>query len=151
MKRKTMMLLGLVLATGLIAAGCGGDDDDDGGDGGESLGKAEFVEQGNQICDEGNQEIETAADETFGDVQPTPEEQDAFVTETLVPNVQGQIDSIRDLGPPEADEDEINGILEDAEAALSDIEEDPSLAQGGVDPFEDVNRRLSEYGLTSCG
>lgn len=142
--RKPGWLLVLALACGLIAAGCGGDDDD----GGDALSKEEFIAQGNEVCTAGNAELQ-AAGETAGSGGPGTPQFDAFVTDTLVPNVQGQIDDLRALGIPEGDEDTVNGILDDAEAALADIEADPSvLAQGN--PFADVNQRLSDYGLTEC-
>jgi hypothetical protein len=145
--KKALWLLVLALATGLIATGCGGDDDDDDG-GDDAPTKEEFVADANQVCEEGNTELDAAAEQVFGKDRPTAEDEGTFITETLVPNVQGQIDEIRDLGAPEGDEDEINGILEDAEAALSDLEANPTF-EGG-DPFADVNRRLADYGLTTC-
>jgi hypothetical protein len=150
MKRNWMILLAGLLATGLIAAGCGGDDDDDdGGDGGEALSKEEFVSQANQICTDGNAEVETAATETFQNGQPTPEEEEAFVTDTVLPSVQGQIDQIRALGIPEGDEDEVNGFLDEAEAIVDEAEADPQTFFQG-DPFAEVNDDLTAYGLTAC-
>jgi hypothetical protein len=157
MKRNWMILLAGLLATGLIAAGCGGDDDDDdGGDGGEALTKEEFLAQGNAICEEGNAELNAAADEVFqGGQRPSPEELETFVNDSFVPNIQGQIDDIRALGPPEEDEDTINGILDDAEDALAEVEEDPQGTLGAeagqtTDPFAEVNAQLADYGLTAC-
>jgi hypothetical protein len=149
MKRNALWLLVGILACGLIAAGCGDDDDDDGGDS-EAISKEEFLAEGNALCAEGDAALEAAAEETFAQGAPTPQEQEAFVTDSVVPEIQSQIDAIRDLGAPEGDEDEINGILEDAEAALSDVEADPALVTGETDPFADVNQRLADYGLTEC-
>ena len=97
------------MAMGLIAAGCGGDDDD----GGDALTKEEYVAQGNEICEDGNAELEQSADFDFSD----PAALEAFVTDTFVPNIQGQIDDLRE-GIPEDDEDEVNEILDEAELAL---------------------------------
>jgi hypothetical protein len=151
MKRKALWLLALALATGSVAAGCGGDDDDGGDGGGDALSKEEFVAQGNEICTEGNAEIEAGAQEAFPEGQPTPETAEAFVNDTLVPSVQGQIDDLRDLGIPEGDEDQVTEILDKAELALQDLKEDPTLAIGqGEDPFAEVNQELTDYGLTAC-
>jgi hypothetical protein len=149
MRRTSLILVAGVLATGLIAAGCGDDDDDDGGDS-EAISQEEFVAQGNALCEEGDAEIEAAAEETFTQGQPTREDEEAFVTDTVIPEIQSQIDGIRDLGAPEGQEDEINGILEDAEAILSDAEADPSLITGDTDPFADIDQRLADVGLTAC-
>jgi hypothetical protein len=146
MKSKLYLFAAAVSAAGLIAAGCGDDDDSD-----SSLSKEEFVAQANEICTEGTTELNEAAQEEFGDSgQPTPAEEEAFVRDTVVPNIQGQLDEIRELGIPEGDADEVNGILDDAQSALDELEEDPSGTSGGTDPFADVNRDLTEYGISAC-
>jgi hypothetical protein len=151
MKRNMTLLVAGILATGLIAAGCGGDDDDGDG-GGDALTKEEFLAQGNAICEEGNAEIETAFESAIGNQQPTQEQLIAVVEDSLIPSVQGQIDDIRELAPPEEDEDRITEFLDKAELALQDIKEDPSLAtqEGGEDPFAEVNQEATEIGLTAC-
>ncbi len=145
MKRHLFLILSTALAAGLIAAGCG-DDDDESGD--SSLSKEEFVVQANDICTAGTTELNQAAEETFGtEQQPTPEEEEEFVTETVVPNIQAQIDDIREI-VPEDESDEVNGILDEAELALQDLEEDPTVTEG--DPFAEINDDLTEYGLSAC-
>ena len=44
-------------------------------------------------------------------------------------------------------------LLDDANAALDEIRDDPSLvaAQGADDPFADVNAQAKDLGLTDCG
>jgi hypothetical protein len=149
MKRNALWLLVAVMAMGLIAAGCG-DDDDGGDDGGEALSKEEYLAQGNAICKEGDAEINAAFEQAFGNSQPTPEQIESVVTETMIPNIQAQIDDLRE-GIPEGDEDQVNEMLDEAELALQDVTEDPSLATGDQDPFADVSAQLDEYGLTACG
>jgi hypothetical protein len=155
MKGKLTWIVACVLALGLIAAGCGDSDDgnDDSTEGTgtsgatETLSKAEFIEQGNEICKQGDKEIQ-AAGESLGQ-GTSKEELDAFVTDELVPSVQGQIDDIRALGPPEEDADLINGILDDAEAELDKLDADPSLIEQN-NLFDEVNQQLDAYGLTEC-
>ena len=101
MKRKLIWVLTCAFAVGLIAAGCGDDDDGGGGGGGEALSKEDFLAQGNQICQMGNEKIEAA----FGDIQANPDQAEQIVTDQMVPAIQGQIDGISDLTPPEADQD----------------------------------------------
>ncbi len=151
LKKRYGVLLVAVMATGLIAAGCGGDDDD-AGDGGDALSKTEYVAQGNAICEAGNAETDAAAEELFQGSEPTEAEISSFATDTLVPNIQGQIDDLRALPAPEGDEDTLTGIYDEAELALQDINEDPTLIQGqGSDPFAEINTKLKDYGLTACG
>ena len=148
MKRNTLMLLGLVLATGLIAAGCG--DDDESSDTGTdeataSLTKEEYLAKGNKICEDGDAELQQAPGADPADAAAF----ESFVNDTFVPNVQGQIDDLRE-GIPEADADEVNQILDEAELALQDVKEDPSSIAQQQDPFTDISKKLHEYGLTSC-
>jgi hypothetical protein len=146
MRRRHLHLIAAsALAAGAIAAGCGDDDDD------SSLSKDEFIAQANEICAQGTTDLNEAAEAEFGaGGQPTPEEEQAFVTDTVVPNIQGQIDEIRDI-VPEDEADEVNEILDKAELAVQDLEEDPTSVQGGDDPFAEVNDELVSYGLSSCG
>jgi hypothetical protein len=148
MKLNAILAVFAALVLGGVAAGCG-DDNDDGGD--QALTKQEFLAKGNAICAAGNKEVETAFQTAIGNAKPTQEQLNAVVTDSLVPSIQGQIDDIRDLPGP--DEDQIGSILDEAELALQDIKENPSLAtqEGGQDPFADVNKKLNDYGLTACG
>jgi hypothetical protein len=143
MKRNALWLLALVLAMGLLAAGCGGDDDDGDSDS-EALTKEEYLAQGNEICEAGDAELNQAQVD-FND----PAALEGFVNDTFVPNVQGQIDDLRE-GIPEDDADEVNQILDEAELALQDVKEDPTLITGDGGPFADISAQLHEYGLTSC-
>jgi hypothetical protein len=162
------MLLALALATGLIAAGCGDDDDDTAtttssptttagatgatGATGEPLSKDEFITQADAICKAGDKKIDAAAQETFSGGQPSQAEQEQFVTEDVVPNIQEQIDGLRALTPPEGDEEEVSAILDSAQDAIDQTEADPgALTEGGDDPFSEANQLAEEYGLEVCG
>lgn len=153
--KKALWLLVLALATGLIAAGCGDDDSDDGGgtgDGGEPLTKQEFITEADKICSEGDAEIETGADQTFsGDQPPTPEVQEQFATDTVIPNVQSQVDQLGELAPPEGDEDQIQALLDAAQEGIDAGKDDPSLFTGEGDPLAEASQLAKDYGLTVCG
>jgi hypothetical protein len=140
------MILPVAVLASAFFAGCG----DDGG--GDPLTEAEFQDQANAICTEGNQEIDTQADETFSDVpsgeRPDREDEAAFVEDVVVPNVQGQIDDIRALEAPEDIQGDVDAAMDDAEAVLDDIEADPSMIEG--DPFADVDPQLEALGLDAC-
>jgi hypothetical protein len=164
---RIIAVLALALAAALIAAGCGGDDETtttaaapttttSGATGatgatGEALTKDEFLKQGNAICAAGNKEI-NAAFNSLGSGQPSQQEAEQTVTDTVVPSIQGQIDDISALTPPAGDEEEVSAILDAAQSALDQVKEDPSaLTQQGSDPFKEANQLASEYGLTKCG
>jgi hypothetical protein len=149
MKRNLTLIALVALATGLVAVGCG---DDDGGDDtstSEALTKEEFLAQGNAICKQGNAEIGQAGEGVQG--PPGTPEFDAFVTDTLVPNIQGQIDDLRALGIPEADADQVNAMLDDVQDVVDQIEADPGFAtESKQDPLDPVTESLVAYGLTEC-
>jgi hypothetical protein len=154
--------LALLLALlALVAAGCGDGDDEETttstttttagasgatGEAGEEAGllPSDVIAEGNEICAEGNEEIAQA----FGQVDPNakPAEIERVVTDEVVPNIQSQIDELRELD----DSDELASVLDDAEETLGEIEDDPQLITSGDNPFADINEDLSELGLTAC-
>lgn len=135
----------VIASAGLTA--CGDDDE-------ERLSKADFLEQGNAICDAGNEE----ADEAFASIsdgeEPPMEDLVALFEDTLIPSVRGQIDDLRALNPPADLEDDVNKMLDDASDAIDEIEagldDDPGAVFEGEDPFEEVNVQAAAIGLTSC-
>jgi hypothetical protein len=140
------------------AAGCGDDETttDSGASGatgasGPPLSQEEFVSEGNAICKAGNKEIEQAASETFSG-QPTPAQVEQFATDAAIPSIQGQIDAIRALQPPEDVAGDVETFLNDAQDALDQVQDDPQLlaAEGNADPFADVGDEADAIGLDEC-
>ena len=127
-----------------VVIGCGGGDDE--------LTKAEFLKQGNAICAKGNKEIDAAANKTFEKgQQPSKAQITKFAEDTLIPSVEEQIDGLRDLNPPSADEDQVNAILDEADSALDETKDDPSVFAEDKDPFKKANKMAIAYGLKECG
>src|SRR5687768_13182690 len=116
--RKRHLFATLAAAAVLAAAaGCGDDDDIGGGDsGGEPLTVEEFEQRGNEICRAGSQEIAQAA-QGLGQ-NPSQEQVDDFVTNTLVPTIQGQIDDIAALAAPEEIAGDVDAVVADANDVL---------------------------------
>ena len=158
-------LLALALATGLIAAGCGDDDDDTtttttsstttagatGATGatGEPLSKEEFIAEADAICKAGTKEIQSAGEDFFPEGgSPGQAEEETFTTDVVVPNIQGQVDAIRALTPPEGDEEAVTAILDAAQEAIDELEDDPS---GQNNPFAEADQLAQDYGLEVCG
>ncbi len=141
---KRLFLAGACALVAMAAIGCGGDDD-------EALTKAQFLKQGNAICAKGNKEIDAAANKTFEKGQePSKAQVTNFAEDTLIPSVEGQIDGLRDLSPPSADEDQVNKILDEAESALDETKDDPSVFADNKDPFKKANQLAGQYGLKEC-
>jgi hypothetical protein len=147
--RFIVVVAGLVAA--LAVAGCGGGSSSTTE---EALSKSEFLAQGNQICAKGNQEIQAAAKKVFTSSQaPSQATQEKFVTDTVIPGVQQQIDGVEALTPPAGDEDQVNAITDAAQSALDKAKADPSLLTdqgGGSDPFAEANNLAKAYGLDAC-
>jgi hypothetical protein len=147
--RFVVPLAGLI--AGLVLAGCGGGDSSST----TALSKSEFVAQGNAICAKGDKEINAAAEKTFTQSQaPSQATQEKFVTDTVIPSIQGQIDGIDALPPPSGDEDQVQAIVDAAQGALDKVKADPSSITGqgsGSDPFADANKLANAYGLDQCG
>ncbi len=162
MKNRVLIPFALLAAVGALAvAGCGDDDettDTTGASGasgvtGTALTEDEWIEQADAICAAGDKEIDQAGNELFGGQQPSQADLEQFATDVLVPNIQSQLDGLRALTPPEDIADDVTTLLDDANEALDEIRDDPSLvtANGSDSPFADVNRQAQGLGLSECG
>jgi hypothetical protein len=131
-----------VLVVGVLAPGCGGDDD-------EVLTKAEFIQKVNAICEEGDQELQEASSEAFQTAGgPTSEEIAQYANETAIPSIEDQIDEIRALEGPAADQEQINSFLDSAQADLDQVRQDPNFLFSGA--FENSSRLAAGYGIREC-
>ena len=61
-----------------------------------ALTKAEWIAKADAICRQGNQQINQAAHQQFGNQKPTAAEVQQFTANSLTPNVQSQVDQIKD-------------------------------------------------------
>ena len=95
----------LVVVAAFGAGACGDEED--------RLSQAEFEEEGNAICAEGNAQIEELFVELPQDRAPTVEEVEEFFP-AFIDNIRGQIDGVADLNPPEEIQDEVDAFIEEA-------------------------------------
>jgi hypothetical protein len=157
------MLLGIA-ALVLVAAGCGGSDDStdtgstSGGEG-SALTKAQFIKQSDAICEEGNEELESEAEDfaTENNVDtedPTTEQQEEVVVEVIAPAIQRQAEGIDALAAPSGEEEEVEAIVAAVESGATEAEEDPgSIIEESDDggPFAEANKLADAFGLKVCG
>jgi hypothetical protein len=146
MRLRATLPLTAVLALGVIVAGCGSSGDDDSST--ASLTKTEWIAKADAICQQGNQEINQAAHQTFDNQKPTAAEVQQFATGTALPSTQTQVDKIRALGAPSGDEDQVNKILDTVQA---DIDKAKSAGDVEDSTFADGNALAKQYGLKVCG
>lgn len=141
---RNALLPTLLIALSPLFAACGGGDE---APEPEPITKAEFVTQAEEICSEGNEELEAAAQEFSA--QPSEEEITQFAEDELVPNLQQQHDDIAELGAPEGDEDEVQAILDSLQEGIDAVEAEPaSLLEG--DPLAEASDLAEAYGLPKC-
>lgn len=141
MKATMAVTLGAVLIFGPSA--CDG--------GGERLTEEEFITQANDACEEGNQEIEDAASAIGGSgQQPSEEELEGFVDD-IVTAIQGQIDEIDGLNPPEDMEADVDAMVSELQSAVDEVESQGTAVLRSEDnPFADANEMAGELGLEVC-
>jgi hypothetical protein len=160
--RKAFLLLGLLLAAGLIAAGCGDDDETTttgpttGGPG--TLGQAEtkehWIATADEVCRNAETEVQRAAKQQGISESSSPDDLRTF-SETVVVRVQQSvIDTLRALGPPKGEEEPITELLDAVQSALDTVEDDPDLLadpQLAEEEFAEADQLAVDYGLEECG
>jgi hypothetical protein len=162
---QTATLLAIAaVAAGLLAASCADD--------AEALSKQQFVEQANAICAASNERIDPLFERVYADLDDVdlndPDSRfvifrrfDEAMGEVL-PIIEQQLDDIGVLQPPAEDEELIDTLLADQEAAIAEFAglleaaadgDESALAalETDEDPFDEIDRRARDYGLDVCG
>lgn len=135
----------LAVVAAVSLAGCGG--------GGERLTKAEYVRQGNELCERIEQRVTEAASAAFteqGQI-PSTEEITDFANETLAPAIDEELEGLRELSPPEEDEERVDDILTAGQRAVDEVRRDPTGLIGERNPLENYDELADGYGLERCG
>lgn len=145
MKLNATLAVAVAMALGGIAAGCGSSNDDS-TTSTAAISKADFVAQANQICKQGNAEVEQAGKQ-LGNVNEAQLED--FVANTVVPNIQKQVDGVKALGAPAGEEAQLNELISVTQADLDQLKADPSKIQDDH-LFDDSNQKATALGLTEC-
>ena len=135
-----------VLVALALGAGCG----DDGSSSGETLTKAEFIEQADAICAAGNEEL-NSLEPDFNTGKNPAQIVDSFVSEQLIPVLQTEHDEIEALGAPEGDEAEVENLLASLQGAIDAAEEDPLAFVIGDEAIAEADKAAEAYGLKECG
>ncbi len=132
----------------VFAAGCGSSNSSS-STSTAALSKAAYVAKANAICNAGQQK-QNAAQAALGK-NPTQAQLTAYATDTVVPNIQAQIDQVKALGAPSGDEATVTQFLNLAQADLNKIKSDPSIiVTSDTDQFADFAKLAHPYGLTAC-
>lgn len=130
----------------VLTTGCG---DDNGSTGAGAPTKGEFVKQVEPLYQKFQDDIQSAGDQFFSG--PTKRSEADFVNEKLTPLLQGFLDDLGQLTPPEGDEQEVAAIIDAGEQALKEVQANPSLIRAPEGSKKDPFREFSQLGPAYFG
>jgi hypothetical protein len=139
-----------VLAAALFA-GCGSS----GSDPEAPLSKAEYLQQGNQICTKGGQEKDQAVNGVLEEVPPNElaggpsKETLKKLSEGALPFFQKVVTELAELQPPAEDKAVVEKFITELEAAAAKADANPLLIARS-DPFSGAAEGARAYGLKDC-
>ena len=151
-KRLIGGFVAVIGCAGLLAA-CGGGEETTA----PTLNKAEFIAQGDEICRNGDKEIEAGAEEFAKENEVdtenvTTDQQEEAIKEVVVPSLRKQAEEIGELGVPEGEEEKVEALLTSLEDAADEIEADPGVVlEGSTDPLAEARQLANDFGFVSCG
>jgi hypothetical protein len=159
---RTAIPFALLAATAALAAGCGGDDDETTAPETVATGAAgeltadQWVSQADAICTQGDRAQDVAIRDFF-DEQGIPQDQrpssaqiQQLASEVIIPNIESQIDGVAELPRPEEEADLIDQFIDQANADVDRLKDDPSLIEGSDDPFAETSKLAGQLGLKEC-
>lgn len=142
------------------------------GDDAEPLTKSEFTSQADAICAEANLEAEPLWSDFWAGFEGEEPGDDGAeqmfarfdtLLDDLAPITEQQIEHLRALEPPADDKDLVEGLIDDFEAGLEEMNDIADRAVEGDeqardamtteegDPLAAVNEAARDYGLVVCG
>jgi uncharacterized protein YfcZ (UPF0381/DUF406 family) len=152
-KRIIALLVGIATLAVLVA-GCGGG----GGDStsGETLTKAEFIKQGDEICKKGNTALEAEANEFaeengINTEKPTEAQEEEVVEQVVGPAYLSQAEEVGQLGAPSGEEAKVEAMLEALTEGAEVMEANPKALVEEKNPLEKAAKLAQEFGFKVCG
>jgi protein-tyrosine-phosphatase len=155
MRRRVTLIA--VAAVCVLAAACGSDDNGSGATAeSQRLTKEEYIAQADAICQEADAKIDAVP-------EPQSTEELAEYGEQVVEVGQEQLDRLRALRPPQADETTINEAYDLIEQQLAiandlvdaaregELEQVQELLAQGEQLNDQADQIAADYGLTECG
>jgi hypothetical protein len=146
MNRLLPILILAAMAVALLgAAGCGDDGDSSGS---EPLSKEELIAEADQVCAEGDAEIDAAGQAFAGSTDRV----DELVRTVIAPGLREQIEQLRELTPPAGDQPAFDEFVDTFEQGVDRLEANPEqLARGlAVKTILEARELAREYGMQSC-
>jgi hypothetical protein len=143
----------LAAIAALAIAGCGGDDDE--ATTAETTAE-QWASQADDISTQGDRAQDVAIRDFFEqqgisqDQRPSSAQLQQLATEVVIPSIESQIDGVAELPRPEAESDLIQEFIDQANADLDRLKDDPSLIEGSGDPFAETSKLAEQLGLKEC-
>jgi hypothetical protein len=138
--KKTNALLPMLLIAGAVLGGCGSD----------TPSREEYIADADAICQQADADLETVAQDQFGTKPPNRQQLTQFTEDEVIPNIEAQLAELRELDPPEGEEEQVAEIYDTLEQALEEFKADPDIENPPAGIAE-ANRLAEEYGLEVCG
>ena len=134
MKRSAVLLVVVTIMLGLGACSS------------KSISKPDYLVKANAICKATTTKLTPAEKKLSSEA-----EAEKFITSTYLPAIHGDIAAIEKLGYPKGDKATLQSIFDDTDALITKISSNPKKYVAGNDPFTAIDKRLTTYGLKSCG
>jgi hypothetical protein len=141
------LLLALTAAALLpVLAGCGSSSEEATAQ--TTMPLKKYIGKTDLICSNGSIEQGELAG-AYLETHPKAEELD-MVTPAIVPPIEKEITELHELGLPKGHEEQAEVFLEEMEAALVALKEEPKTLSEKNNPFKKSNQLAAELGLGDC-
>jgi hypothetical protein len=115
-----------------------------------ALSKAQYLKQGNAICQEGFEKKDRAVAKALREApQPTSKKAQLAAAEAAIGPFGEMIEELGGLEAPAGDDAQVSRFLGQFEAALKQAEDEPQ-ALVTKNPFSQAGEAAQAYGLTAC-
>jgi hypothetical protein len=145
--RRAIALFAATLAVALFVLGCGGDS--------ASISKAEFAEQAEAVCKQGEKELRkdlAAFLKAHENVKlPSQEDVAELVHVVFSGNIKAEVKKLRAIEVPSGDEKQVKTLIDAREESLKNAEANPLGLNRNASLIFAKSRKLArEYGLKEC-
>lgn len=136
----------LVVTLSLGLAACGSSDDSD-----DTLSNADLISQADAICSKYDEKLVTLTNDSGLDNSSSKQEVTAFVSDSIIPLYEDQIDELTALKPNEDDADTYNDIIDTLTSEVQTVKDDPAAAIEVDNPFQGASDKATAFGMKECG
>lgn len=155
---RAILYAAAILAVAALVVGCGSGNAEPGSAADAApattappLSKAQLIEQGDAICEQGRKKAEAEIERLLnGNAKPSNAEREEFATTISLPAIQAQTEKLGALGVPTGDEKQVEAIVKGTEEVVAEAMKEPRLLAANVSPFVQVDKLATKYGFKVC-